>query len=373
MSWPTVAIGEIACLLRNGMSIKQLPGAEGIPITRIETIASGSINLSRCGYANLEREDCSGWMLEHGDILISHINSMAHLGKCAIFEEQECEVAHGMNLLNLRVDQSVALPRFILHALRSKRFVAQISTIAKKSVNQASFNISTFKELEIPLPPLEEQRRIAAILDKAQGIKNKAAQRSRLLSALGRSLFVRHFGLPSENPYELPLHRLIDICNPKQWPTISSKQLQDCGYPVFGANGLIGYFDSFNHADPTVLVTCRGATCGTINVSPPNCYVTGNSMAMDDPDPGLLTTEYLEWVLRIRGMHDVISGSAQPQITRQGLEAVLIPVPPIEAQTDFANELRAVARIDNRSNFSEGSLSDVSKSLGEQLIGGSRA
>ena len=51
MKWPTVAIGDVASLLRNGMSIKQTPDAGGLPITRIETIASGIVNLSRCGYA----------------------------------------------------------------------------------------------------------------------------------------------------------------------------------------------------------------------------------------------------------------------------------------------------------------------------------
>ena len=372
MKWPTVAIGDIASLLRNGMSIKQTPEAGGLPITRIETIASGIINLSRCGYAGLDKEDCAGWLLEGGDILISHINSMAHLGKCAIYEEQGMEVVHGMNLLNLRLDRRVVHPRYILHALRSSQFIAQISTIAKKSVNQASFNISTFKGLEIPLPPLEEQRRIAAILDKAQALKAKAAQRTDLLSAVGRSLFITRFGLPSKNQHELPLHRLVDICNPKQWPTISSKQLQDHGYPVFGANGLIGFFDSFNHPDPTVLVTCRGATCGTINISPPNCYVTGNSMAMDNPNPDLLTTEYLAWVLRLRGLNDVISGSAQPQITRQGLEAVTIPVPSIEAQHDFANELSAVTRLDATSRLSESSICGVANSLSARLFESSR-
>jgi type I restriction enzyme S subunit len=199
MIWPTVAIGEIACLLRNGMSIKQSPGAGGMPITRIETIAFGSVNLSRCGYAGLERKDCSAWLLEHGDILISHINSLAHLGKCAIFEERGCEVVHGMNLLNMRVDQSVAFPRFVLHALRSKRFVAQISTIAKKSVNQASFNISTFKELEIPLPPLEEQRRIAAILDKANQLRQLSQANLQSLGDLLRKVFSDMFGDPVAN------------------------------------------------------------------------------------------------------------------------------------------------------------------------------
>lgn|GEM_PF-4411549 len=228
------------------------------------------------------------------------------------------------------------------------------------------------ESLEIPLPPMEEQRRIAAILDKIQALKAKAAQRTDLLSAVGRSLFITRFGLPSKNQYELPLHRLVDICNPKQWPTISSKQLQDHGYPVFGANGLIGFFDSFNHPDPTVLVTCREASCGTINISPPNCYVTGNSMAMDNPNPDLLTTEYLAWVLRLRGMNDVISGSAQPQITRQGLEAVTIPVPSIEAQHDFANELSAVTRLDATSRLSESSICGVANSLSARFFESSR-
>jgi type I restriction enzyme S subunit len=237
---------------------------------------------------------------------------------------------------------------------------------------QPQITSANIAKVEVMLPPLEEQRRIAAILDKAQCIRAKAARRTDLLLALGRSLFIRSFGLPSENPYQLPLFKLIDICNPKQWPTISSNQLQDNGYPVFGANGLIGYFDSFNHPEPTVLVTCRGATCGTVNISPPNCYVTGNSMAMDNPNPELLTTEYLAWVLRLRGMNDVISGSAQPQITRQGLETVTIPVPSIEAQNDFAKELSAVARVTANSRLSENSICGVADSLSARLFESSR-
>jgi hypothetical protein len=229
------------------------------------------------------------------------------------------------------------------------------------------------ENLKIPLPPLEEQRRIVAILDKAQHVKEKADRRSRMLTALGRSLFIFRFGLPSRNPYEHPIHKLVDICNPKQWPTISSRQLRQSGYPVFGANGPIGYFDKYNHLEPVVLVTCRGATCGTVNISPPKCYVTGNSMAMDDPDPELITTEYLAWVLRVRGMRDVISGSAQPQITRQGLQAVTIPVPSIDEQIAFANELRSIAHVGESSRLSGVSLSEVSKSLSEKLFGSGSA
>ena len=66
----------------------------------------------------------------------------------------------------------------------------------------------------------------------------------------------------------------------------------------------------------------------------------------------------------------MISGSAQPQITRQGLEAVTIPVPPIEAQNDFSNELMTVSGIADSSRYSEDSVSELVNSLSGALLGG---
>ncbi len=68
--------------------------------------------------------------------------------------------------------------------------------------------------------------------------------------------------------------RLVDICNPKQWKTIPTSELLDEGYPVYGANGIIGYYSEFNHENPVVAVTCRGATCGSseYNCSTSICY-----------------------------------------------------------------------------------------------------
>jgi type I restriction enzyme, S subunit len=368
MSWPTAALGNL-CQINIGRTPSRSVSAfwEGgdRPWLSISDMGrSKEIRTTKEGITQTAVDACNMRLVKPGTVLFSFKLSIGKVGIASVplFTN---EAIASLPIL----DPCVLCEEFLIHALDT---VSQ-KLVGDRAAMGMTLNKTSLAEIRIPLPPLEEQRRIAVILDKAQGIKAKVSQRFGLLQALARSLFVRRFGLPSENPRELPVYKLVDICNPKQWPTISSKQLLRIGYPVFGANGLIGYFDQFNHPDPTVLVTCRGATCGTINISPPNCYVTGNSMAMDNPDPDLITTEYLAWVLRLRGMHDVISGSAQPQITRQSLEAVVIPVPPVQAQRDFANELRAVARIDNRSHLSEGSLSDVSKCLGEQLIGGRRA
>lgn len=135
---------------------------------------------------------------------------------------------------------------------------------------------------------------------------------------------------------------LFDLCSPKQWKTISTKELTPQGYPVFGANGQIGFFSEYNHEQPTVLITCRGATCGTINVCYPYSYVTGNSMALDDVDERLLDLRFLVHALNNRGLDDTISGSAQPQITRSNLECVAIPLPPLPEQLRIVEKVEAL-------------------------------
>jgi len=133
---------------------------------------------------------------------------------------------------------------------------------------------------------------------------------------------------------------LVDICKPKQWKTIASSKLKSEGFPVYGANGRIGYYSEYTHELPTVLVTCRGATCGTINICEPKSYVNGNAMALDDLDPSV-DLKYLYYVLNHRGFNDVISGSAQPQITRTNLKNLKIPLPSLEEQKKIAAILDA--------------------------------
>ena len=136
--------------------------------------------------------------------------------------------------------------------------------------------------------------------------------------------------------------RLLDICRPRQWPTISRDQFTEHGYPVYGANGQIGLYSQFTHDSETIAITCRGATCGTINLVPAKSYITGNAMALDDLDASLVVQSYLYQALRHWGVANSISGSAQPQITRQSLNHVTFPFPPLDEQRRIAEVLRSV-------------------------------
>ena len=135
--------------------------------------------------------------------------------------------------------------------------------------------------------------------------------------------------------------KLTEICNPKQWKTIPTSELVEVGYPVYGANGIIGFYNEYNHEEKTIAITCRGATCGTVNLTCPKAYITGNAMCLDDVNNTVIL-EYLFYAMKAYDFSKVISGSAQPQITRQGIEKVEVVVYPPKKQQQIVCELQKV-------------------------------
>jgi len=133
-----------------------------------------------------------------------------------------------------------------------------------------------------------------------------------------------------------PLVKLHDVCRPRQWKTISASNLLEEGYPVYGANGKIGFYSEYTHEFPALMITCRGATCGNVHISEPKSYINGNAMALDELDGERVDIRFLYYYLLGRGFDDVISGSAQPQITGQGLTKIEIPLPPLPEQKRIA-------------------------------------
>ncbi|MCU1228735.1 MAG: Type restriction-modification system, specificity subunit [Acidobacteria bacterium] len=205
------SLDEVAIHIRNGFPVKQSRDAGGLPITRIETIADGSINPFRIGYAGLREDECLNWLLQPGDILFSHINSVSHLGKVAMYKGDPRKLVHGMNLLCIRPDAEAVEPKYLLYALRCEEFTRQLSKNIKPAVNQASIAISDLKRLHVPLPPLAEQRRVAAILDKADALRAKRRAALAQLDTLAQSIFLDMFGGPAVSSRRWPVSSLAKL------------------------------------------------------------------------------------------------------------------------------------------------------------------
>lgn len=164
--WCECTLGSLFLFIRNGINIHQDKSKIGYPITRIETISSEFIDRSRMGYAAITEENYSDYYLQKDDILMSHINSPIHVGKCALCDIKAGEkIIHGMNLLCLRPYPDIEA-KFILMVFRSPYFKDEIRPFIKNAVNQASINIRNLSSVLLHLPPVSEQHRIVTKIEE---------------------------------------------------------------------------------------------------------------------------------------------------------------------------------------------------------------
>lgn len=146
--------------------------------------------------------------------------------------------------------------------------------------------------------------------------------------------------------------------------TITSSELKDEGaYKVFGANGVIGYYDQYNHEFEEVAITCRGATCGTVNFTEPKCWITGNAMVAQPLSDALLK-KYLYEALKYIDLSQSITGTAQPQITRENLSPVKIPLPPLDIQEQIVKECEDV---DNAVILAQNTIVDIKIGIDQKI------
>ncbi len=118
------------------------------------------------------------------------------------------------------------------------------------------------------------------------------------------------------------------------------KNLKPEGYHVFGANGIIGFFDQYLYEEPQLLISCRGAYSGKPNISPSKAFITNNSLVVELPFGGETLRRYLYHALCVADKSKLVTGSAQPQVTINNALILDIALPPLEEQK------RIVAKVD---------------------------
>ncbi|HCG7393952.1 TPA: restriction endonuclease subunit S [Vibrio parahaemolyticus] len=292
--------------------------------------------------------------------------------------QANCELATNQQI-NAVIPYSSFDDDFIYYQLEMRaKFISKLAgTQAVPIINK-----TTFESQNLLVPDsLPEQRKIAQILstwDNAIStteklIETSKQQKKALMQQLltGKKRLVNpETGKAFEG--EWAEVKLGEICTPQQWATISSKELLEDGFPVYGANGHIGYFSEYNHELETVAVTCRGSTCGEVFLIPERSYITGNAMCLDNINEKVHSYKFVFYALTYRGFKDVISGSAQPQIVGKAIKAVKFVVPTILEQQKIASVLTAADKEIEVLETKLAHFKQEKKALMQQLLTGKR-
>ena len=137
-----------------------------------------------------------------------------------------------------------------------------------------------------------------------------------------------------------------DICDMYQPKTLGLNDLsEDSEYKVYGANGIIGHYSSYNHENSEIAMACRGNSCGTINRTSPKSWITGNAMVIKFRNKEI-HNEYIKQALKYANVKGAISGSGQPQLTRENLSLLKMTQPNYAILEAFSKKVAAIVAME---------------------------
>ena len=204
-----------------------------------------------------------------------------------------------------------------------------------QGTKQQNLSYDILEKFRIVYPKTKEQEKLnklISLLDERISTQNKIIDKLQsLIKGLRVSL------IQMENGNIVHLGEIAQIYQPQ---TISSTELTEDGFLVYGANGIIGKYKQYNHKTEQICITCRGNTCGMVNYTKPMSWITGNAMVINtDEHQNKVCKRYLYHYLSAYNFNSIISGSGQPQIVRTPLEQLKVPLPTFLEQKQKATFL----------------------------------
>jgi type I restriction enzyme S subunit len=297
-------------------------------------------------------KESSAKIVPRGAILLAMygatVGRMAFLGVDAATNQAVC---------NIRPDPTRANLRYVFHCLQS-----QINHFLSRAAGGAQPNISQgiIKETKIPLPPLDEQQRIATILDKTDALHRKRKCALELLESLTRSIFLEMFGDPVSNPKKLTKIALGDLIKVKSGDGLVAKDMApDGSFPVYGGNGINGYHDQFMFENPKLVIGRVGVYCGAVHQTQPKSWVTDNALYVSELKQPI-SELYLKIALIEANLNQYAGRAAQPLISGSRIYPIEILLPSKDEQTRFA---KAIVQLSHLEAFYRAASASISKTF----------
>lgn len=385
MTWPTKSLGDVVTFKGGGTPSRDNPAYWNgpIPWATVKDLNSGYVLRSAKESITAEglKRSASN-LIPPGSVVIP--TRMA-LGKAVI---TEVDIAINQDLKAVLPNAEID-PRFLMWF-----FVANGSKIEAmgKGATVKGVTLDQLGKLPFPLPPLPEQRRIAAILDKADTLRAKRREAIDKLEQLLQSVFVDMFGDPVTNPKEWPMYKFGDVTKSRLGKMLDKRTSQGPYMKAYLANANVqwGRFDlnslrkmNFDPEDQLEfslksgdLLICEGGEpgrCAIWKEERTDCYYQ-KALHRVRCDPGYCVPEYLQrlfWFLSMSSAFDSsITTATIAHLPGIKLKALRVPMPPVSLQKSFAEILDSVGKIAERSTSSHRAVESLFLSLQKQAFEG---
>lgn len=143
--------------------------AGAVPVLRIPNVASERVTFADLKYGQLSESEIEKVALQENDVLVVRTNGSAELvGRCAVVPALPETTAFASYMIRLRCDPEVIDPHYLQLNLRHQRTAGHLFDFARTTAGQYNVSLGRLRTTEIPMPPLEEQRRMVAYLDSLQ-------------------------------------------------------------------------------------------------------------------------------------------------------------------------------------------------------------
>ena len=315
-------------------------------------------------------------MLSTGDILVSSANSWNLVGKCCQVPTLQYPSTAGAFISILRPKTEQLESSYLYRWFSSVEIQRRLRSFANQTTNISNLNHKKTLELQIPLPPLPEQKRIAGILDAADALRAKRREALAQLDTLLQSTFLDMFGDPVTNPMGWEKPPLEDICKTGTGGTPSREKMQR-----YYEGGTIPWVKSGELREEVItstgehiteaalretsvklvpkdalLLALYGATVGRLGIlgirattNQAVCHIIPNSLRADFRYMFHSLSNQVSYLVG-RGV-----GGAQPNISQGIIKSLAIPLPPLDLQHRFAAIVESVEhqKVSQRAHLAE--------------------
>lgn len=361
------------CDILNGFAFKSDNYVDkGIRIIRIANVQKGYIEDSTPAFYPLNSTGLDKYMLDKGDLLIS---LTGNVGRVAILQEEMLPAALNQRVACLRIKSDKISKGYLFHILNSDFFERKCIQSAK-GVAQKNMSTEWLKNYKIPLYSTEQQSEIVSVLDTLQSIICNRKYELQMLDNLIKARFVELFGDQTANPYGWQQTSIGACCALKSGTSLPADKENEGGAIPYIKVGDMNYpgneqyittssrFVSKKTAGTgifpvgTVVFPKRGGAIGTNKKRLTRLPICADLNVMGVTAGTGLTPQYLMAYFNNIDLGTLNNGSSVPQINNKDIAPLLICVPPMKLQNQFAD---FVAQIDK-------SKATVQKALDETQL-----